>query len=65
MPTISEPVDEDIRRGKATSILEHYQSGVHGEATASAALRILRYDADEIRNMLAVYAPPEHRRVRS
>jgi len=52
MPTISEPVDEEIRQGKALSVLQHYAVGAHGPWTVRAALGILRYSREEIKDMM-------------
>ena len=52
MPTISEPTDEDMRRGKARGLLEYFVMGMIGEATLVASLSILKYDEFEVRKML-------------
>ena len=57
MPTVSEPMDEGLRRGKTASVLEYYRLGMLGEATTEASLRILRYEPEDIRRLMHEWNP--------
>lgn len=52
MPTVSEPVDQEMRAGKAEGLRAWCVRGTIGEATYEASLRILGYDAEERRAMM-------------